>query len=348
MTKTISVLQCQPGDVLAENVFWNNCLVLPQGTKLTDELIQKLVNAGVRSLTVYLPHSADREAPKDATNSLPDFYQEYEENANTLKDVLNDLAAGRKLELDKVSGVFTSVYHQLQHNYSLMDCINSIRSADVYTYTHSLNVALYAGLIGRWMCLPEQEIKDLIQVGVLHDIGKARIPPEILNKKGKLTEEEFEVMKKHSTIGFWMVKEVPEVKQEICNAVLTHHERVDGHGYPFGLKGKDIPFYAKIVAVADVYDALTSERVYKKRITPFDTFVEFQELGYDHFDPQILLVFLQNIANYYTGAKVRMNTGEMGEITSILPYNISKPIVRINDKVIDLAMEPDYRIEEML
>lgn len=348
MRKTLSVFKCEPGHILAEDVYRNNCLVLPQNTKLTADLIEKLTNAGVRSLTVYLPTSATQEEPMIAAQPLPDFQQEYEENANVLKDVLSDLAAGRKLEIEKVSSVFDAVYNQIQHNYTLMDCINSIRSADVYTYTHSLNVALYAGLIGRWMRLPEQEILDLIQVGVLHDMGKAKVPQEILNKRGKLTPEEFEIMKKHSTLGFWMVKEVPELKQEICNAVLTHHERVDGRGYPFGLKGKDIPFYAKVVAVADVYDALTSERVYKKRITPFDTFVEFQELGYDHFDPQVLLVFLQNIANYYTGAKVRMNTGEVGEITSILPYNISKPIIRIDDKVIDLALEPNYSIEEML
>ncbi|NLL19104.1 MAG: HD-GYP domain-containing protein [Clostridia bacterium] len=348
MMKTVNVFECRPGYILAEDLYLNNCLVLPQETVLTEVLIKKLANAGVPSLKVYLPSAAAQETPSSTTRTLPDFQQEYEDNANVLKDVLSDLAAGRKLEINRVSGVFDAVYTQIQHNYTLMDCINSMRSADVYTYTHSLNVALYAGLIGKWLRLSEQELQDIIQVGVLHDMGKAKTPQEILNKKGKLTPEEFEVMKKHSTLGFWIVKEVPGLKQDICNAVLTHHERIDGHGYPFGLKGKDIPFYAKIVAVADVYDALTSERVYKKRITPFDTFIEFQELGYDHFDPQILFVFLQNIANYYTGAKVRMNTGEVGEITSILPYNISKPIVRINDKVIDLAMEPDYHIEEML
>lgn len=347
MNSVVSIVDCRPGDVLAKDVYWKNILILPANTLLTETLIEKLKQTDVTNVTIALPRQEEQEIPH-TVHPIEHFQLEYKENANVLKNVINDLAAGRELRVDRLSGVFDSVYQQISHNYWLMDCINSIRSADLYTYTHSLNVALYCGLIARWMRLPDQEIKDVIQAGVLHDMGKSQVPQEILNKKGKLTVEEFEAMKRHSVIGYRLVIRVPELKAEVCNAVLLHHERMDGNGYPFGLVGDEIPLYAKIIAVADVYDALTSERVYKKRITPFDTFREFQELGYDSFDPQVLLVFLENIANYYTGAKVRLNTGEVGEITTILPQYIDKPIVRVGDRILDLAGEPQYRIVEML
>jgi len=114
------------------------------------------------------------------------------------------------------------------------------------------------------------------------------------------------------------------------------------------MTGEYLSLYTKIIMLADVYDALTSERVYKKRITPFDTFVELEKMGYDNFDPQVLLVFLSNIASYYTGAKVKLNTGEVGEIACILPQNITKPLIVVNGKCIDLSREPEYAIVEML
>lgn len=131
-------------------------------------------------------------------------------------------------------------------------------------------------------------------------------------------------------------------------AILRHHERVDGCGYPLGIPGEYLSIYTKIIMVADVYDTLTSERAYKKRLTPFDTFLEMEKRGYDHFDPQVLLVFLRNIANHYTGAKVRLNTGEIGEIACCLPQNIAKPLIVVNGKCINLSRESEYSIAEVL
>ena len=223
-----------------------------------------------------------------------------------------------------------------------------MKEKDQYTFTHSINVALYSMLIAKWLELSEKQITGVIQAGVLHDIGKTKIKPEILNKKGPLLPEEFEQIKQHPIYSYQIIKDIPQISKKTLAGVIMHHERENGTGYPLGVSGKHIPLYAKTIAVADVYDALTSERVYKKRVTPFETFREFEKIGYGEFDVKIMLTFLANIANFYIGSKVKMNTGEIGEIVFVPPYSISKPIVSCGGKYIDLAKDPSYAIEEMI
>jgi HD-GYP domain-containing protein (c-di-GMP phosphodiesterase class II) len=189
----------------------------------------------------------------------------------------------------------------------------------------------------------------LVLAGLLHDIGKARIPEAIVKKHGKLEPEEYEFMKKHPTLGYNIVKDIPDIKDEIKEAILMHHERKDGTGYPQRVKGDEIGLYAKIISIADVYDAMTSERVYKKRITPFDTFREFESEGYQSFDTKIMLTFLSNIAAYYLGSRVRLDTGETGEIVYLPPQHISRPVIKVGkDRYVDMYRESDRRIVEML
>ena len=133
--------------------------------------------------------------------------------------------------------------------------LNEEKDFDEYTYTHSLNVALYAMLIGKWLRLDNNSIKNVIKAGVLHDIGKTKVPIEILNKKARLSDEEFDIIKKHTFYGYDLVRSTDCVSDEVCEAVLLHHEREDKSGYPYGIGGRQLGLYAKIVAVADVYDA---------------------------------------------------------------------------------------------
>lgn len=347
-TKTIHIVNAQPGQILAENIFRKDSLVAPKNLRLTPYAIRKLIEFNITEITIYSEAESLEQLIIDGPPTKEKFKAQYEENAHVVKDVLNDLITGKKLDMENMTPVFSSVYQQVTHNYSLIDCINEVRTADVYTYHHSLNVSLYAGLIGLWLGLPEKTIQEIIQVGVLHDVGKTKVAQEVLFKPEPLTAEEFEEMKKHSVYGYKIVKNVHELNEGICNGVLMHHEKANGKGYPLGLTNPEIHPYAKIIAVADVYDALTSERVYKKRYTPFDTFEELQKIGYTQFDPIVMLTFLNNIASYYTGAKVLMNTNETGEIMAILPQNISKPIIKVNGKIIDLSKDSYYQIAEML
>ena len=349
--KKIYIINAQPGQVLAEDIFQSDpeeSLIAPKNLRLSNYAIKKLIDFGIKEISIYSEEKPIEMPSEGLVELKKKFKSQYEGSANVVKEVLNDLVIGKRLEIEAMEPVFTSVYEQVSHNYSLIDCINEMRTADAYTYHHSLNVSLYAGLICVWLDLPKVTIQEVIQTGVLHDVGKAKISQDVLSKKGPLTDREFTEMKKHSIFGYQLVKNTKGINNDICNGVLMHHEKADGKGYPLKLIGKKIHPYAKIIAVADVYDALTSERVYKKRFTPFDTFEELQRIGYTHFDPKVIMTFLNNIANYYIGAKVLMNTGETGEIVTVLQQNISKPIIRIGNSLIDLSRDADYQIIEMV
>lgn len=346
--KTIHIVNALPGQILAENIYQEESLIAPKNLRLSPYAIKKLIEFSITEITIYDEGKSSAQSIKEEPVNKKEFKAQYEKNANVVKDVLNDLVAGKKLDINNMKPVFSSISQQVSHNYSLIDCINEVRTADTYTYHHSLNVSLYAGLLGLWLGLPEKTIQEIIQAGVLHDVGKTKVPQELLSKAGPLTTEEYNEMKKHSIYGYQLVEKVRELNDEIRNGVLMHHEKSNGEGYPLGLTNKEIHPYAKIVAVADVYDALTSERIYKKRFTPFNTFEELQKIGYTHFDPLVVLTFLNNIASYYNGAKILTNTGETGQIMAILPQNISQPIIRVNDQLIDLSKEKGCHIAEML
>lgn len=217
----------------------------------------------------------------------------------------------------------------------IMKYILDLENTDEYTFVHSVNVAFYSMLIGKWMKMSKYDIKLLIQAGILHDIGKIKIDNKILNKPGKLTYEEFKEMKNHPLYVYDMIKESTDIDDKIKKAVLFHHERMDGSGYPYKLAGSEISLYARIIAIADTYDAMTSNRVYKKKATPFKSFDMFLTEGIALYDVEVLNTFLSNISTYYIGSKVTLNSGQRGKIVYIPPYNISSPIIKVVSSYID-------------
>lgn len=348
--KYIHIYQCKPGYILAEDLCDNGgILIIPRGVVIDENIIKKLNAFKIRQLTVYEPQEAAKEPePERGEVYLREFRKDYRKNVDEVKQVLYDLAAGKKLDYEKIDAISDSVYTKVNRITNIIECMNEVKNVDEYTYTHCINVSVYAMLIARWLDMSDSEIREVVTAGVLHDIGKSKIPAEILNKRGALLKEEFEQIKNHSMIGYELSGEIPQLSQEIREGILMHHEWVDGNGYPFGLRGEEINRYAKIIAVADVYDALTSERIYKNRIPPFDTFEEFIKMGYGHFDAKVMMTFLSNIAGFYTGSKVKLSNGETGEVVFVPPQNIASPVVYANGRYIDLSQEKDLKIVEMV
>lgn len=347
-TKYLHVYQCRPGDIVAEDVYDEyGILIIPRNSIIEKDVIKRLSTFRIRYIKVYVFEEKHEQSYGESI--LDTFRKGYGKNVGAVRGILDDLAAGRKLDYSKVENITGSIYKNNGDNSEIIECINKVRNIDEYTYAHSVNVSLYGMLIARWLGLPERDVKGVVQVGILHDIGKSKIPGIILNKKGPLLPIEYEKIKQHAYIGYQIVsKDMPDISSNVKDGILMHHEREDGNGYPYGLKGDSINLYAKIISVADVYDALTSERAYKKRITPFDTFMEFEKMGYGQFDTKVMITFLTNIVCYYIGAKVRMNNGEIGEIVYVAPQNKTKPIVRIGKTLIDLSENNEYKIAEMV
>lgn len=346
MKRRAKLFECKTGQILADDIFSDKgILIIPKNAPINDYVIYKLTNLGIYDVTIYDEKEIDKSGDPLTISQLKSKYRNY---VATIKEVLNELASGKELDFEKAKAISDSIYLNITSNYNLIKCINHLKDTDEYTFTHSINVSIYAMLLSRWLDLNEIDVENAVLSGVLHDIGKAKIPKNILNKKGPLNHKEFDIMKTHTLLGYDMIKNIPDLNHEIKKAILLHHEKDNGKGYPLGLIGSKLNIYTKIISVADVYDALTSNRCYKKKITPFDCFREFQIMGIGHFDIRVMFTFLYNIANYYIGSKVLMSNEEIGEVVFIVPSNISKPIVRIKDRFIDLCTNNSIQIVDML
>ena len=230
----------------------------------------------------------------------------------------------------------------------IFDMINNMRQYDDTTYAHSINVALISNVLAGWIGLEEQEVLLATQCGLLHDIGKLTIPSNIIKKPGELTAEEFNIMKTHAYAGYELLSK-HNVNPHILNAAMMHHERFDGSGYPFGLRGEKIDVYARIVSIADVYDAMTSRRIYRTAICPFKVIETFEKEGLQKYDAQFILTFMENVLDTYIRSRVRLSDGRNGEVIMINKQKMSRPLIRSGSCYIDLSKEPDaVYVEEIL
>lgn len=223
--------------------------------------------------------------------------------------------------------------------------LRRVRRYDDLTYIHSLNVAILCHEFANWMHMPEEEQDILTLAGLLHDVGKMGIPGKIIKKAGLLTDEEYELIKQHPQKGYDFLKKHP-LDERIMNAALMHHERCDGSGYPQGLKADEIDDFAKIVAIADYYDALTSARVYREPHCPFEVFRMLQQER-DKFDSTYLAVFMEGVASFYIGCEVVLSNQKRARMVDTNPTDQGNPIVKMDGLIVNLAMAPDVDVKEI-
>ncbi|KZL91592.1 HD-GYP domain-containing protein [Clostridium magnum] len=345
--KCILVSECTSGDVIAQKIVSKyGAIIAVENTVVNNYIKNKLVTFEIKYIWIY--GTSKDESPKVIDATLLKSKKNYKENAIKINELINDLSKGKNINFQRIDEISNSIYSSINDEYYTVKWINELRSADEYSYNHSINVSLYGMLLSKWLFLSEREIKDVAKAGMLHDIGKTKVPIEILNKKGKLNSYEFEEIKKHPFYGYNIVKKVNSISDEVKKAILMHHERTDSSGYPMGINENELSLYSKIIAIVDVYDAITSERVYKKRETPFEAFQIFQNSNIHCFDIHIMNVFLKNLAACYVGSKVLLSNGQSGEIVYIPPHAITEPIISVDSKYIDLSKENSLKITAML
>lgn len=334
------------GSLLSNDVYTSlGNMVVPKDTLITKYILNKLLKFGIEKVSTYKINTISRNDDYIKRN---DTQKKYIEDANKAKQLLQDLASGKQLNLNVVESISENLYSKLNDCGSLIDCVNSVRIADEYTYSHMINVSIYSMLIAKWMGMSKEQIKDVVMAGILHDVGKSRIPLEILNKKGSLTESEFKIMKKHTVYGFEIIKDNKDISMDVKRAVVMHHEKENGLGYPYGIKGSQKNIYSKILTVADIFDAITSNRVYKRRQTPFSAFRELERIKYDVVDPIVMMTMLFNMPNYYVGSKVRMQNGEIGEVVYVPHQCAYAPVIKVDEKFYDFSNEEEDLIVEFL
>ncbi len=340
----VSVNNCKPGMKVADDIYNEyGAIVIPEGTILERFIIERISKLGIERIRIYNSTGEMIEA-----NSHDLFMAQYNENLNAVKSVLHDISTGKAVEPQRVEQTTRSILSRINENSEIVGCINELRGTGEYIYTHSVNVALLCMLIGKWLKFDYIKLKSLVTAGFLHDVGKSKILSEILDKPSALSAEEYEEMKKHPVYGYKVAEGIQGLNEDILKGILMHHEREDGSGYPFGLKGEKIHEFAKIIAVADIYDAMTSKRVYRDRECLFDVIKVISVDNFGILDNKVASVFLKSIANYYIGESVRLNNGISGEIVYINPQNISRPIIKTADAYIDLSTKNDLKVTEMI
>ena len=207
-------------------------------------------------------------------------------------------------------------------------------------------MGVISGVIGKWVGLTDDVLQELVLTGLMHDVGKTQIPDSILNKPGKLSDAEMEIMKIHAAHGYRLLKKTCQVPEAVMLGVLHHHERIDGSRYPQKLTGDQLSLNAKIMAVADVHDAMTSNRVYHRGVSPFSVIAEFSSAMFDKLAPEICSVFLNNFKDSLVGSIVRLSDFSAGKVIFIDRQRLDRPIIQTLDgqNYINLMERPDLHI----
>ncbi len=352
----ITAQSCVTGMLLTEDICTSTgaCLI-PKGTLITEDLEKKVKRFRLKPIQVEIyddkltveeisgfeKNITKREMSAELTESYTEAKQE-------VKEVLDAINSGKSLDTHNVDHALTSIKKNVHDSFDVLKCIDSIRTVDEYTYAHCVNVSLLAMTLAKWLGLDSTAVEEIAKAGLLHDVGKAKVNTGILNKHSSLTTEEFEEMKSHTTSGYRMLENMPDVSKGVKMGVLMHHERADGSGYPLGAKDDQIHQYAKVLAIADVYDAMTSDKVYSKRRSVFEVLKYMQEEMANLLDRIMLNVFVERIVSHYIGDYVMLNTGEIGELIHVNPMYPLKPIVRIQNVFVDLYYEKDVELSELL
>lgn len=302
--------------------------------------------------TISRPSARDTMAYTQKIKNTPeflDFQVSYSKNIALLTRVLDQIIAGDySFSFDELLNEAGHLYHG-KTNLEILDLLHTIRAVDDSVYAHSLNVALVSRTIGRWLRLSKEDLNVLTLAGLLHDIGKLSIPEEVLNKQGKLTDEEFDMIRQHPLTGNRMLKNIPGIDHRILAATLQHHERSDGSGYPRHLQQDEIDDFAAIVAIADVYDAMTAARTYRAPLCAFQVIESFERDGFQKYNPKFILQFLDHIASAYQNGRVVLSDGRSCRVIYINHRALSKPMIQFDDgSVVDLSRQKELHITSIL
>jgi len=349
--KSINIYELQPNMILADDLILNGLTLVAKEIALNNSMIKKILEFYPSNIiTIY---ESEEETVVPTSQNLKKESLIQTENvlnrfSKKIDNFLNSLEKNSEPDLTEIRIMSKEILDNLNDYGSILNIVTNGKTIDEYLTRHCVNVALLSSMLGKWLNLPKKDLTLLTYTAFLHDIGKTLVNPTILNKPSQLTTSEFEEIKKHSLYSYNLLKGIAFLDESVILGVLTHHERLDGSGYPLGLKEDKINTFAKIIAITDMFDAMTSDRVYKKKQDPFTVLDIMQHDCMGLLDYNYLTTFIKQMPNYYTGEMVKLNNDCIGKIIKIDVNNISKPLISVDSNFIDLSKEKDLFIIELL
>lgn len=342
--RLVSTRYVEEGAVLARPVMSAAGQVLLQAeVMLTSTYIERLRKLGFDVVFIKDDRLDDIEV------HIALSHQTRELAYQTVNLIMRRIENGEENEIgaNQVRKTVQAMINDLLYSRDIVTNLSEIQGFDDYTFHHSVNTTVLGLILGIASGYPESKLLELGMGILMHDVGKTKVPHQVLNKPTPLTPEEFEEIKRHTIYGYEILRQNRDFNLISAHVALQHQEKWDGSGYPRGLKGKEIHEFGRVAAVADVYEALTSRRIYRPALQPYQAYEYIIAHSGSHFEPEILSIFARHIAVYPSGSGVRLNNGQRGTVTKQNPSFPSRPHVRVfyqEDK--PMASPVDYNLAE--
>jgi len=340
----LSVENLRPGLITARNIYnAKGKMLLSYDIVLDERLIQRLANMGIDSVYVTNPYFKDE--PQEILHEKTRV-----ETIKITQKAFTTFRSSKVINIDDLKNVAKMITEDVMNNKHVMIHLTDIRTYDEYTFGHSIDTCLIASVIGLKLGFKEKKLNELALGVLFHDIGKMLIPPEILNKKEALSTEEWQIIKDHAKVGFDILRKESDMPLTSAHIAYQHHENFDGSGYPRGLSSEDIHLYARVAAVADLYDAVTSDRPYRPAMLPHEAYEVVLGSRGNKLDPKVTDIFLDNVVLFPVGTMVLLNTGDIGVVIKVYPKLKARPLIQLvfdkngreialQDKFMDLTNE---------
>ncbi|HAN09965.1 MAG TPA: HD-GYP domain-containing protein [Clostridiales bacterium] len=325
---------------LGKNVYDDHgCILLTAGTKVKDNYVEKLKQKGY--IQVYVEDEVSGGIEADDMLREKTRRQSREEIKQQFKNYLDK----KDIDIERIMKCVDQIMDEILSSREIVFNINDIRTKDEYTYAHSVNVCVLAVTVGAHMNINMNRLKELAIGAILHDIGKIFVPDDILNKTGKLNDSEFDFMKKHPKLGYDILNQKPQITPISKNIVLMHHEKMNGSGYPLSVDSTQIHQLTRLVTVCDMYDAMTSDRPYRKAMKAYEVIEYLTYLSTSELDREMVDAFRRFVAPYPSGVIVKLNNGCKAIVASQNKDMLTRPIVRVYEDEKGEKLTSAYEID---
>jgi putative nucleotidyltransferase with HDIG domain len=347
----IAISQLKPGMyVVAITNETTAITVKSEGYVLSKETIAKMKKSGVSQVVVNpnkekktnkidrilpdiksTPLSSKKEAKTEVSleSEMRKASSLYNDAKSVQEKILQHITKGKEIDVGEVQKNTDAIVSSIFRNQDALCCMSRLRFKDQYLVEHSLNVSILISIFAKHLNIEKNIIEQLSLGAFLHDIGKILIPSEILNKPGKLTEQEYEIMKNHVNLGIKALQDTPNIPDIAQSIILQHHERIAGHGYPNQLSNEQISQYGRMIAIVDSYDAMTADRVYKVGMHPIKAFKILIKESPESYDTELVEQFVQCLGIYPVGTLVKLNSGKLGLISKLNKSKPLNPFIRV-------------------
>jgi putative nucleotidyltransferase with HDIG domain len=295
------------------------------------------------------PDLTPKQASQNLREEIPRAQKAFDKSHKHINQLMSDVQRDSKIDIDGSKRLVSSCVDSILSNETAMFWLSKIKNKDEYTAEHCVRVGILAIAFGKYLQLPRKELELLGLCGMLHDVGKMKVPQHILNKEGPLTQDEYKIVKEHTVLGYVFLRNHGGIDEQVCTAAYNHHERMNGRGYPRQVSSELLSQYDRIIAIIDSYDAMISDRCYRKGMAPSKALNQLYKGQGELYDLELVKQFIQMVGIYPVGSLVELSNGQVGVVLSVNENSKLEPVIelvtnsqrkRIKPKAIDLTKHP--------